>query len=181
MLRRRLGIVVTLCSWHLLTALVSHGPVRGPDYPKKRVHPAPRRHCPVVSVQVVRPERWARLLLIRGFGVRVPGGAPVLTWGFIAPGHFSCVRFVPMLAPCSLASQDRVAAGLSDLAGSGPQRGLRRLSWLSQWSMPLLDVLPVGSLIELRGVKTCLVAPSRTSAAPAGQDAASRRWPRMRG
>ena len=74
-----------------------------------------------------------------------------------------------------------VAAGLSDLAGSGPQRGLRRLSWLSQWSMPLLDVLPVGSLIELRGVKTCLVAPSRTSAAPAGQDAASRRWPRMRG
>ena len=25
-------------------------------------------------------------LLIRGFGVRVPGGAPVLTWGFVVPG-----------------------------------------------------------------------------------------------
>jgi hypothetical protein len=25
-------------------------------------------------------------LLIRGFGVQVPGGAPVLTWGFTAPG-----------------------------------------------------------------------------------------------
>src|SRR5947209_1666101 len=27
-------------------------------------------------------------LLIRGFGVQVPGGAPVLTWGFTTPGHF---------------------------------------------------------------------------------------------
>jgi hypothetical protein len=27
-------------------------------------------------------------LLICGFGVQVPGGAPVLTWGFIVPGHF---------------------------------------------------------------------------------------------
>jgi hypothetical protein len=27
-------------------------------------------------------------LLIRGFGVQVPGGAPVMTWGFIVPGHF---------------------------------------------------------------------------------------------
>jgi hypothetical protein len=25
-------------------------------------------------------------LLIRGFGVRVPGGAPVLNWNFITPG-----------------------------------------------------------------------------------------------
>ena len=37
-------------------------------------------------------------LLICGFGVQVPGGAPILTWGFIAPGHFLCVRFVPMVA-----------------------------------------------------------------------------------
>jgi hypothetical protein len=61
-------------------------------------------------------------LLIRGFGVQVPGGAPVLTWGFIAPGRFLCVRFVRMLAPCSLVSQDRVVAGLSHLAGSGVRR-----------------------------------------------------------
>jgi hypothetical protein len=27
-------------------------------------------------------------LLIRGFGVQVPGGAPVLTWDFITSGHF---------------------------------------------------------------------------------------------
>src|SRR5690242_14938410 len=25
-------------------------------------------------------------LLIRGFGIRVPGGAPVLTWGYVTPG-----------------------------------------------------------------------------------------------
>jgi hypothetical protein len=36
-------------------------------------------------------------LLIRGFGVQVPGGAPVMTWGFtrsspatlVSPGHFA--------------------------------------------------------------------------------------------
>ncbi len=37
-------------------------------------------------------------LLIRGFGVQVPGGAPVLTWGFTVPGHF----YVPDLSPCLL-------------------------------------------------------------------------------
>jgi hypothetical protein len=47
-----------------------------------------------------------------------------------------------MLAPCWLAGYDRVAAGLSNLAGSGPQRGLRRLSWLDQWSMPLPGYCP---------------------------------------
>jgi hypothetical protein len=43
-------------------------------------------------------------LLIRGFGVRVPGGAPVLTWCF-TPGHFLCARFVRLLAPCVLAGR----------------------------------------------------------------------------
>jgi hypothetical protein len=37
-------------------------------------------HWRVVSAQVERPERPSSPLLIRGFGVRVPGGAPVLTW-----------------------------------------------------------------------------------------------------
>jgi hypothetical protein len=73
-------------------------------------------------------------LLIRGFGVRVPGGAPVLTWGFVAPGHFLCVRFVPMLAPCSLVSHDRVVAGLSKTAAIGPCRASRPPD---QWSIPL--------------------------------------------
>jgi hypothetical protein len=62
-------------------------------------------------------------LLIRGFGVRVPGGAPVLTWGFTAPGCFLCVRFVHMLDPCSLVSHDRVVAGLSKTAVIGPHPG----------------------------------------------------------
>jgi hypothetical protein len=45
-------------------------------------------------------------LLIRGFGVQVPGVVPVLTWGFIALGHFFmcpvCPDYLPVLAPCSL-------------------------------------------------------------------------------
>ena len=40
-----------------------------------------------------------------------------------------------------------------NLAGSGPQRGLRRSSWLSQWSTPLVDELSFGSLMQLRSVK----------------------------
>ena len=91
--------------------------------PGKLARPVRRGVLPerlrVPSVQAERPLRPSRPLLIRGFGVRVPGGAPVLNWGFIAPGLFLCVRFVPMLAPCSLASLDPIGAGLSTLAGSG--------------------------------------------------------------
>jgi len=47
----------------------------------------------------------------------------------------------------------RVAVGLSDLAGSGPERGLRRPSWLGQWSIPPLNVLPTGFPVQLRSVK----------------------------
>jgi hypothetical protein len=50
-------------------------------------------------------------LLIRGFGVQVPDGTPVLTWGFTAPGHF----FVSVLSPwllrgcsCARTQQSRV-------------------------------------------------------------------------
>src|SRR5580692_10663569 len=53
-------------------------------------------------------------LLICGFGGRVPGGVPVMTWGFIAPGHFACLVcpvFLPVLAPCSLGRSDVGAAG----------------------------------------------------------------------
>ncbi len=31
-----------------------------------------------------------KVVLICGFGVRVPGGAPFLTWSFTVPGHFLC-------------------------------------------------------------------------------------------
>jgi hypothetical protein len=76
-----------------------------------------------------------------------------------------------MLAPCSLASQDPVAAGLSNLAGSGLQRGLRRLSWLSQWSIPLPDELSFGSLVQLRSVKPAgSVQPHERRVGRAGRD-----------
>jgi hypothetical protein len=79
---------------------------------------------------------WRRIklisgLLIRGLGVRVPGGAPVLTWGFIAPGHFLCVRFVPMFAPYLLACRDPVVEGLS-------KTGRPALVPLDHWSRPPL-------------------------------------------
>jgi len=77
-----------------------------------------------------------------------------------------------MLDPCSLVSHGRVVAGLSDLAGSGPKQGLWHLSWLDnsldQWSIPSLDVLPVGFLVQLRSVKPAGRIPSR--AAPGRQD-----------
>ena len=82
-----------------------------------------------------------------------------------------------MLAPCSLARQNRVTAGLSNPAGSGPQRDLRRLSWPSQWSIPLPDVLSFGFLIQLRSVKPAgSVQPHerRTGRAGRGQPEVSR-------
>jgi hypothetical protein len=97
----------------------------------------------------------------RTLNLRVRGSSPWrrthLTWGFIAPGHFLCVRFVPMLAPRWLVSQDPIVAGLSNLARFGPLRGLWRLSWLDsfldQWSTPLLDALTVGFPRWSRSVK----------------------------
>jgi hypothetical protein len=62
-------------------------------------------------------------LLICGFGVQVPGGAPILTWGFAAPGHFSCARFAPMFAPCLLVSSDPAIRGLSKRTRPAPDRG----------------------------------------------------------
>ena len=44
-----------------------------------------------------RTERRSRLLIC-GFGVQVPGGAPNLTCGFTAPSHF----YVSVLCPCLL-------------------------------------------------------------------------------
>jgi len=84
-------------------------------------------------------------LLIRGFGVRVPGGAPVLTWGFIAPGHFLCVRFVPMLAPRSLVSHEpgswrarQNQPNRPHPGADGPPRSL------DQWSIPLPSTPSIG-------------------------------------
>jgi hypothetical protein len=99
----------------------------------------------------------AQLAEQRTLNPRVRGSSP---WrrtrtdlGFHRSRLFLCVRFVPMSAPCSLVSYDQVAAGLSNLAGSGPQRGRRRPSLPNQLSIPLVDVLSFGSLIQLLSVK----------------------------
>ena len=46
----------------------------------------PRHGLASGNISSERKNEQSSGLLIRGFGVRVPGGAPVLTWGFIAPG-----------------------------------------------------------------------------------------------
>jgi hypothetical protein len=66
------------------------------------------RHVPASSG--TRPEwkmRTKQRLLIRGFGVQVPGAAPVLTWGFIAPGRF----FVSVLSSWLLRGCSRARCG----------------------------------------------------------------------
>ena len=86
-------------------------------------------------------------LLISGLGVQVPGGAPALTWGFTAPGHFLCVRFVPVVAPWLLARTDPAIRACQKRPIRRPMRGIRpgtarsRMasaapSSLDQWSRP---------------------------------------------
>jgi hypothetical protein len=58
-------------------------------------------------------------LLICGFGVRVPGGAPILNWGFTLFGSPREGHFRPMFAPRLLVSPDLVARRLIVL-GSTP-------------------------------------------------------------
>ncbi len=60
-----------------------------------------RHHAPLAQWQSSR-------LLIRGFGVQVPGGAPVLTWGYIRFWSSSAARFGAMFAPRLLVSPDLV-------------------------------------------------------------------------
>ncbi len=62
-------------------------------------------------------------LLIRGFGVQVPGGALVMTWGFTTPGHFFRVRFVHMFASRLLARTDPAIRGLSKTGRAAPEAG----------------------------------------------------------
>jgi len=62
-------------------------------------------------------------LLIRGFGVRVPGGAPILTWGYTHFGSPREGRFGAMFAPRLLVSPDLVPRAA--LAGLAPTRSAR--------------------------------------------------------
>jgi hypothetical protein len=90
--------------------------------------------CHSISVtQVFKKALPSSGLLIRGFGVQVPGGAPDLTWGFTVPGHFFRVRFVHMFAPCLLARTDPAIRGLSKTARPVPNAASGSLD---QWSRP---------------------------------------------
>jgi hypothetical protein len=62
-------------------------------------------------------------LLIRGFGVQVPGGAPVLTWGYASSGLPREGRFGAMFAPRLLVSPDLVDRTVP--AGLAPARSAR--------------------------------------------------------
>jgi hypothetical protein len=68
-------------------------------------------------------------ILIRGFGVQVPGGAPALIWHYTRFGRPRGGRFGAMFAPRLLVSPDVVDHG----AWSGP--GERRGVPLAPWSM----------------------------------------------
>jgi len=57
------------------------------------------------------PELWWMKnseLLIRGFGVQVPGGAPVLTWPYTGLGCPEAAGSAAMFAPRLLVSPDLV-------------------------------------------------------------------------
>src|SRR5262249_43378270 len=65
-------------------------------------------------------------LLIRGFGVQVPGGAPggpVLTWGYPRSGCPREARFLAMFSPRLLVSPDLVV-GVGQRARQDPYRWL---------------------------------------------------------
>src|SRR5947207_7562666 len=88
-------------------------------------HQPGRNTCVLDWRALVGPDGTKRSgLLIRGFGVRVPGGAlsiKALTWWFFPDRsrfHVYCGR---LCAPCVLRSQSTVgvAGGLGGLAGAG--------------------------------------------------------------
>jgi 2-(1,2-epoxy-1,2-dihydrophenyl)acetyl-CoA isomerase len=61
----------------------------------------------------------AEELLIRGFGVQVPGGAPVLTWGFTTPGYSSC-PFCPHVCSMFARAHGPSNPGLVKTPGPAP-------------------------------------------------------------
>jgi hypothetical protein len=101
--------------------------------------------CHVIPVtQVFKKVALSSGLLIRGFGVQVPGGAPpVLTWGF-TPRSFFCVRFVHLVARAhgpsnpGLVKTARPAPDAGVFApGTVPSRTVGAApSLLDQWSRP---------------------------------------------
>jgi len=115
--------------------------------PATRQNGSPRHVLTSFDSSSSRKIEYSSGLLIRGFGVQVPGGAPGLTWGFIAPGRFFVPRFVRLVAPWLLARTDPAIRGLSKPAHGAPDA--RHAAWnraprpascasslLGQWSSP---------------------------------------------
>jgi hypothetical protein len=113
-------------------ALAASGIRRAPRIPATGQNGSSRHVQALFDSSSRRINEQSSGLLIRGFGVQVPGGAPVLTWGFINHSVFSscpvCPHVVPMLAPCLLG---RPMVGLRQLVenksdhaqGSGTAQG----------------------------------------------------------
>jgi hypothetical protein len=99
------------------------GTARGTSHGELAVHCVLSGHLRVPSVQAARSGRRSSLLLIRGFGVQVPGGAPVLTWSFTRSGSPREGRFWAMFAPRLLVSPDLVPR--ADLVSLAPARSAR--------------------------------------------------------
>ena len=93
-------------------------------------------------------------LLIRGFGVQGPGGAPGLTWGLITLVIF----YVSVLSPCLLGVCSRARTLQSGACQNGPSgANARPRARLDQWSRPSgrVPITPAESPIPMlsRSVK----------------------------
>src|SRR5262249_46597785 len=120
----------------------SRGTVRGTSSGKTRVHSVLSGRTRDQSVQAVRPGLPSGPLLIRGFGVRVPGGAPgglhvsvrpiftfasdILVCRLAWQGVPLCCRPLRVLAVTLRAARlVRVQAGVAAVAGPGALGGCR--------------------------------------------------------
>ena len=94
---------------------------------------------------------------LRTLNPRVRGSSP---WrrtrtdlGFYRSRSFLCVRFVPMLAPRSLVSHDRVVAGASKPAQSAASRGRRAAAFTRPMVYTSAEHSIHRQLVQLRSVK----------------------------
>ena len=85
-----------VCS--MFARMSRYGPVAG-GITRHRVSRLPHRPAghSISRHYLTRFKSTTSRLLICGFGVQVPGGAPILTWGFTGPGPSFRARFVPIL------------------------------------------------------------------------------------
>src|SRR5215469_2786962 len=115
--------------------------------PDKMAAPDMCRHRPTLVQRGISEQSSG--LLIRGFGVQVPGGAPVLTWPYTDLGCPEVARFWAMFAPRLLVSLDlvdRAAPAASRAPGqAAPVAVLAAGFWLERpLPMALHSVMSTG-------------------------------------